>query len=127
MSKILLIEPDVLLASTYSAALAKHGHQVAVACNAQSALDAADELEPEIILLELQLVSHSGIEFLYEFRSYPEWQAIPIIVLSHVPPTEFKQSAGVLQSQLGVIDYYYKPHVSLQKLLRIVETVEVRT
>lgn len=123
---ILLIEPDVLLAATYASVLKKAGYRVRIATSAQSALDAADDMLPDIILLELQLVSHSGIEFLYEFRSYAEWQSVPVIVLSNVPPAEFKQSGSVLQDQLGVVDYYYKPHVSLLKLLRIVETAAVK-
>lgn len=123
---ILLIEPDALLAATFAAVLKKAGYKVRVANNAQAALDAADDGAPDIILLELQLVSHSGIEFLYEFRSYADWQKVPIVILSNVPPDEFRHSAAVLQNQLGVTDYYYKPQVSLQKLLRIVETAAVR-
>jgi DNA-binding response OmpR family regulator len=126
MANILLIEPDAVLARTYVQALERAGHTVALAHGAQAAINAADATRPDLVLLELQLVAHSGIEFLYEFRSYADWLNIPVIILSNVPPAEFRDSARVLKAQLGVVAYYYKPHVTLQNLLHIVDTSVVR-
>lgn len=123
MAKVLLIEPDTILAQTYASALEQAGHNVMMALNAQAGIDAADDNLPDMALLELQLVSHSGVEFLCEFRSYPEWQNVPVVIVSHVPPAEFQTSREVLKTQLGVHGYYYKPQVSLKKLLFIVDSV----
>lgn len=117
---VLLIEPDHLLAASYRAALQQDGHQVTVRSGAQSAVMAADEQTPDIIVLEVQLVGHSGLEFLYEFRSYPEWQDIPVIILSHVPAGEFAGSWQLLRKQLGVQAYHYKPLTSLRRLQQAV-------
>lgn len=118
---ILLVEPDTVLAQIYQAALVGQGHRVRTAATAQAAIHAADQYQPELIILELQLVSHSGIEFLYELRSYSEWRDIPVLVLSHVPPTEFVDSWELLHSELGVHTYLYKPRTTLAKLLRTVQ------
>ena len=118
---ILLVEPDKLLADTYTRALQHDGYKVKMAPTAQAAIFAADERRPDLVLLEVQLVSHSGIEFLYEFRSYPEWQDIPVIIVSHVPPGEFADSWGLLKNELGVSAYRYKPRTSLRALLKIVD------
>ena len=118
--RILLIEPDKLLAQTYDQTLRQAGHTLSTVATAQRAIFAADEQKPDLVLLELQLVSHSGIEFLYEFRSYPDWQSIPVIILSHVPPGEFADSWDLLKQELGVVAYRYKPRTSLQALLRVV-------
>ena len=125
MANILLLEPDTVLAGMFVRALEHAGHEPYSCATAQAAIHAADDCTPDIVLLELQLVAHSGIEFLYEFRSYAEWQAIPVIILSYVPPQEFNQSAGVLQQRLGVRAYFYKPATSLKTLLRAVEAVTV--
>ncbi len=117
---ILLIEPDKLLATIYRQALVGTGHQVRVCATAQAAVSAADKQMPQLVILELQLVGHSGIEFLYEFRSYPEWRDIPVIIVSYVPPAEFSDSHGQLTHDLGVRTYCYKPETSLQKLLAAV-------
>jgi len=117
MADILLIEPDKLLAETYFLALDQAGHRVMACAGAQSAILVADRHQPELVILELQLVEHSGIEFLYEFRSYPEWQDIAVIVNSFVPPSEFSASQELLRDELGVVAYLYKPRASLQQLL----------
>ena len=118
---ILLVEPDKLLAQIYAATLKSGGHAVVCAATAQNAIHAADIGVPDLVILELQLVSHSGIEFLYEFRSYTDWQTIPVIILSLVPPVEFSDSRDLLMTELGVQGYHYKPRVSLAKLQRLVQ------
>lgn len=118
MKRVLLIEPDKVLADTYRQAMRSQGYEVAMANGAQAGVLAADEKRPDVIVLEIQLVGHSGIEFLYELRSYPEWQDIPVIIQSQVPPVEFQDSASLLKDELGVQAYLYKPHASLRQLLK---------
>lgn len=117
MANILLIEPDRLLAKTYRQALSAAGHKVSVSATAQSAITAADDCQPDLVVLELQLIEHSGIEFLYEFRSYQDWQNIPVIIQSQVPAGEFNASRNLLKEQFGAVAYLYKPHSSLNDLL----------
>ena len=121
MTRILLIEPDHVLSEIYARALLQHRKaSVRQVQSAQQAIAAADTKAPDLIILELQLVEHSGIEFLYELRSYPEWQAIPVIIQSLVPFGEFRDNWDLLHDELGVVQYLYKPHTSLQKLLATV-------
>ena len=114
---VLLIEPDRILAQTYKQALESEDMlRVKTVRGAQAAITAADILEPDLVILELQLIEHSGIEFLYEFRSYSDWQTIPVIIQTIVPFSEFQNSWHLLKSELGVRAYLYKPHTSLQQL-----------
>src|SRR5665213_2435889 len=117
MAQILLVEPDRLLARTYAEALSGDGHEVVVAANAQAAVSSADTTRPDLVILELQLIEHSGIEFLYEFRSYQEWQDIPVLIHTMVPPTEFADSREILAGELSVNIYLYKPRTSLRQLI----------
>jgi DNA-binding response OmpR family regulator len=121
MARLLVLEPDVRLAALYAGALRARQHQVVTALSAQDAVLAADTAKPDLVLLELQLTAHSGIEFLYEFRSYPDWRQIPVVVLSTVPPAEFANSRQLLHGRLGVVSYHYKPRTSLQVLLHAVD------
>lgn len=115
---VILLEPDRLLAETYCQALIHAGHTVTPCASAQGAVMAADQQTPDLVIMELQLIEHSGIEFLYEFRSYSEWQTIPVIIQSQVPPSEFNANWQALKQQLGIETYLYKPHTSLQKMLK---------
>lgn len=120
MADILMLEPDAILAQTYRQAFQLHGHTVRRVVSAQEAVYTIDESMPDVILVELQLVAHSGIEFLYELRSYTEWQKIPVLIHSVIPPCEFDDSMTLLTGMLGVRGYLYKPHTTLQHLLRAV-------
>lgn len=111
---ILLIEPDKVLANCYASCLRPAGHQVEVSLSAQSALAAMDQQQPDLIVLELQMASHNGVEFIYELRTYPEWLQIPVIIHSFVPKSQLPPQARL--AELGVIDYLYKPTASLRRL-----------
>jgi DNA-binding response OmpR family regulator len=120
MAQILLIEPDRLLAESYVQALLLANHEVQAAGSAQAAILSADAIPPDLVILELQLVGHSGIEFLYEFRSYQDWQETPVVVQTHVPQHEFIDNWQLLEQELGVREYLYKPRTSLEQLLSAV-------
>lgn len=118
MANILLIEPDRVLAETYWRALESAGHLVVVCAGAQAGIMVADQIKPELVILELQLVGHSGIEFLHEFRSYNDWQKVPVVIHTQVPPSEFNDSAELLRHELGVNLYLYKPQTTLKDLVQ---------
>jgi len=122
MATVLLIEPDRVLADIYYQALHKTGHKVVVCPSAQAGILAADKHMPDAVILELQLVGHSGLEFLYEFRSYADWQNVPVILQTHIPPSEFAGARDLLMDELGVSTYLYKPQTNLDTLLRNVGT-----
>lgn len=119
MANVLLIEPDAILANAFVAALQRDGHSVRHTTSGQVAVDMIDDLLPDMVLLELQLVGHSGVEFLYEFRSYSEWLHIPVAIVSNVPLREFAGSVQLLKKHLGVQAYRYKPATTLRDLLRL--------
>jgi len=119
---VLIIEPDVILAKAYQGALTDAGMSVSIAQNAQRAISIIDDLKPSVIILELQLAGHSGIEFLHEFRSYEDWTPIKVIVHSGVPRTSLNLDSRIWQ-QLGIYKYLYKATTSLNKLVDSVKSV----
>lgn len=123
MAHIILLEPDKVLAETYQLACVNAGHTLVPCASAQAAVLAADQKRPDVVLVELQLIEHSGIEFLYEFRSYADWQSVPLIILSQVPPAEFANNWQLFKDQLNISQYLYKPQTSLQELLAAVDQV----
>jgi DNA-binding response OmpR family regulator len=119
---VLLIEPDRLEAHTYVTALERAGYTVAHTTGAQSAVHLADERMPDVVVLELQLPGHNGVEFLYEFCSYPEWQDVPVVLHTFVPLRELTQTT-TLQTELGVQRMLYKPATTLVDLCSAVQAV----
>lgn len=95
-------------------------HELDVADTAAKALTMAGEKAPDLIILELALASHSGMEFLYEFSTYSDWKDVPVILYTHV-----KLHDEILKSrafeQLNVKKYLYKPETTLETLASVVE------
>ncbi len=117
---ILLIEPDKILAQTYKKALEQAGYKVHWETVAQAGITSVDHALPILIILEVQLVAHNGIEFLYELRSYADWKDVPVVLLTGVPEVELGLTDEIKKS-LGIIAYCYKPQTSLQQLLGTVK------
>ncbi len=118
--RILLIEPDKLLASTYTQALEFAGHAVDHALSGQGAIARADAVAPELVIMELQLPAQNGIAFLQEFRSYAEWQTIPVMLHTYATPQGMEQILDTLKREYGVVGWLYKPQTSLQQLVSVV-------
>lgn len=118
--RILFIEPDSVLSNTYKQALIGGGHEVVSKANAQSAVDALNIQAIDLIILEIQMASHNGLEFLHELRSYGEWQDLPVIILTLVPRNSFTLDNGNFKD-LGIRDYLYKPITTNSLLLESIE------
>lgn len=120
MATVLLMEPDKQLADNYRQALEAAGHTVHWQKDAQAALSVIDDHAPDIVVLELHLPDHNGVEFLYEIRSYPDCDHIPVLLHTMVP----QQNPGLghdYWEQLGIKEYLYKPQTTLNQLVNRVE------
>ncbi len=115
MSRILLIEPDTILGAAYKRILEESGNEVVCSRHAQDALLQFESLKPELLIVELQMPGHGGIEFLYEIRSYPEWQGIPVIIHTLIPLQKIEGHLKRLK-QLGADTILYKPATTLRQL-----------
>jgi two-component system response regulator AtoC len=119
MPHILVIEPDKTMAATIRQYLEPR-FEVSVCHDAQSAISAADESRPDVVVLELAMPKHNGAAFLQEFRTYPDWIDIPVIIYSHIP----REDTGLSEHEwhkLGVVTYQYKTTSKLANLSNAIE------
>ena len=122
MARILFIEPDRLLGANAKKILKRSGHSVDWHVDPQAAMDSADGAHPDIIILDLLLAGRSGVEFLYEFRSYPEWAKLPVILYSNVPAEDFN-ATGIGFKHLDIAAYFYKPATPISELAKSVDQI----
>jgi CheY-like chemotaxis protein len=123
MMHVLLLEPDSLLAADIKRFFSIGNHQVYAHSDPQAAVAQADKQLPDVIVTELQLAGRSGIEFLYEFRSYPEWQTVPVIVHSNLHQQDVAAYSEVFK-ELNIHAYLHKPTTSLKQLLECVQKTQ---
>lgn len=118
---ILIVEPLEELAKVLSRAFKRSGLSSAIATSAQEGIKLADKKSPRLVVIELIMPDHNGMEFIHEFRSYPEWLKIPIILYSQLAPAELDLSGKTLD-EMGISGHFYKPTTSLHELVGAVES-----
>ena len=79
---VLLVEDDIETRDIIARTLEKAGWKVSEANNGQDALDMMADVQPQLILLDLMMPVMDGFGFLAEMRARPEWQDIPVIVIT---------------------------------------------
>ena len=82
VSTVLLVEDDIDAREIMARTLEQGGWTVSVAGNGQEALGIMSGLQPRLILLDLMMPVMDGFGFLAELRARPEWQQIPVIVIT---------------------------------------------
>jgi two-component system, OmpR family, KDP operon response regulator KdpE len=101
-NSVLVIDDEPQIRRLVSTGLELHGYVVKEAATGEAGLSAAARMQPDVIVLDLNLPDMSGIEALASVRA---WSNIPIIVLSIDSDEEQK----VMLLKLGADDYIVKP------------------
>lgn len=120
MANVLFLEPDRMLAHTYTQALQHVGHTVASCSTGQEAIELLENFSADCIVMEVQLAGHGGIEFLHELRSYPEWQTVPVAINTNLTPQALAPFREALERDGGVSICLYKPRTSLERLIQVI-------
>lgn len=103
--KILLVddEPDILEFLSYN--LQKEGYAVHIASNGDEALEIADQVKPNIIILDLMMPGKDGIVTCGLLRENPKLQDTMILFLT-ARSEDYLQIAGL---DIGADDFITKP------------------
>lgn len=113
MQSILIIDDDPELRETVSVLLERESFLPIQASDAESGIEKAFSLKPNLLLVDLRLPGLSGIEVCKQLRA--NRLATPIIVLSAAGDEVDK----VLLLEIGADDYVVKPFSSRELLARI--------
>ncbi len=80
--RILLVEDSKTIRRENEAALLRAGYEVKCAEDGEAALKLAQELKPDLILLDMILPKMNGPEVLQHLKNDPETSTIPVVVVS---------------------------------------------
>ncbi len=105
LKRILLIEPEPVLAEVTAFRLALHGYAVETVGTAEDALCKAAEVPFDMILMDLELPGMSGTGLLEELSSDEATSDIPVMVLS--VDADLDQVQKVVS--LGAVDFLVVP------------------
>lgn len=113
--RILVAEDDDITAKILSHRLGREGFEVQRFDNGQAAYEAALELNPAIVILDVKMPGMDGFEVLERLRKTPAYARVPIIML-----TSMGSEADVVRGfDLGADDYMLKPFSPSELLARV--------
>lgn len=113
MNHILIVEDEEFLVRALKDNLSSEGYSVSVAMDGEAAFEELKKKKPNLILLDLLLPKKNGFDVLKEVRQSPDWQLIPVVILSNLgEDSEIKRGL-----ELGANDYFVKSQHPIQEVI----------
>lgn len=114
-SLVLVIEDEEDMVSLLGTVLGKARFRVQVAYSAWKGIEMAEELEPQVIILDLMLARLDGFEVLRRLKEAPLTGNIPVVILTG----KTDQASRLRALELGADDYIIKPFHNHELVLRV--------
>ncbi len=112
MARVLIADDDAHIREVVRFALERAGHQVIEAADGNAALKAFSEGEVELIVLDIVMPEHDGLEVCRKVR---ESSRIPILFLS----SRDEELDRILGLEMGADDYVTKPFSPRELVARV--------
>ena len=114
--RILMVEDEEDIAFLIRFLLERNGYAVEHAADGRQALDyLVDSPVPDLVLLDIMLPYHDGLEILERLRTQPNWQTVPVLMLT----AKAREADIVRALELGADDYVTKPFQPDELLARL--------
>lgn len=114
--RILLVEDDPQYRELLIEYLRLSGYQIESLAGGANFFQTLSQFNPHLILLDLNLPDVDGYTLIEQLQSAPQWQNIPVIVVSGLVFTHEQQRA----LNLGVRRYLIKP-MTFRTLLQVIQ------
>jgi len=80
MSKVLIVDDEKHIRLLYSEELEEDGYEVALASDGNDILDRIQKEKPDVVVLDIKMVSSNGLDVLQEIRN--TYYNLPVILCS---------------------------------------------
>ena len=103
--RILVVDDEEDLLELIDYNLTKEGYRVRCVASGEEAIEVAQEVLPDLIVLDLMLPGVVGLDVCKQLKSDPKTQHIPVVMLT----AKSEESDVVAGLELGADDYVTKP------------------
>lgn len=103
--KIVVADDDRALLSTLTYILKDQGHSVVALEGGEKLLQTLEAEQPDLLMLDIMMPRIDGLQLLEKIKSDSRWAAMPILMISSMPPEE----ATARSLGLGADDFIPKP------------------
>ena len=94
--KILVIDDDDKIRKMLTFLFLAKGFKVDSAENGLEALKVAEDLVPDVVIVDLMMPVMDGFEFCKRIREKASFRSVPLIVLSALTASEYREKIGPL-------------------------------
>lgn len=120
MKKILIVEDDPMLVEIYSKKFELSGFEVFLASSGTEAISKAQEVHPDVILLDLVLPEIDGFGALKKIREDKSLDNTKIIISSNLSQEEERQKAEDLGANGFITKANFTPQEMVNKVREVV-------
>ena len=117
--KIAIIEDDSVIAEMYRMKFEAEGFEVEVARNGKLGVALVKQMQPHLILLDLQMPEMNGEEALMAIRKEDWGKSVPVLILTNLGEEEAPKSL----KELGVRHYIVKADLTPSQVVKRVKDV----
>src|SRR5262252_2442548 len=110
--RILIVDDEAQITLVLRSGLSKHGYDVRVAAEGESALELFEAWSPDLVITDLSMPNMSGLELCRRLRAVSQ---IPIVVLS----VKGDESVKIEALDAGADDYVTKPFAIGELMARV--------
>lgn len=116
---VLVVEDSISEAKIISAVLRTRGLAVVCAVNGLDGLQKAQEIRPDLIIMDVHMPGMNGFEVVQKIKSNPELAGIPIVMLTE----SYNPKFVVTGLDAGAIDYIPKDTFAMSALVKAIQHI----
>ncbi|MES2005860.1 MAG: response regulator [Bacteroidota bacterium] len=123
MNRILLVDDDTLVIKIYQSILKNSGFELEVATTGNEMLSSLAVKKPDVILLDVILPDHNGLELCKQVKNDPAFSTTKIILVSGREISPVQVAEGI---EMGADDYLVKPFHPKELLARLKNCLKLK-
>ncbi|MBU2509808.1 response regulator [bacterium] len=125
--EILLVDDDLDILDSLSIILKSNGYSVQTAINGQEALKSLITKKPDLMILDIMMTTETeGFDLAYELKNKPEFENLPVIIMSSFLDKVRESGPEAFQHILGEewpAKWLFEKPVETDKLLAKIEAI----
>ena len=118
---VLLVEDEINIIEAIRFLLTREGWQVDTHSDGATALDTIRAVRPDLVVLDHMLPGKSGLDILTELRADPEFQTLPVLMLTARGQARDREQA----EKAGVSRFMTKPFSNIEVVTAVRDLVQL--
>ncbi len=121
-SVILIVDDNAANRLLLSSQLEMEGYQIAQAVDGAEGIAKAEEIQPDLILLDVMMPKKNGFEVCEYLKKQPHLAVIPVIMVTALRDVQYR----IKGIEAGADEFLYRPHHREELLVRVQSLIQLK-